>query len=184
MAFSDQTPEAVVDRDDEEGIQDGESFPGLCDFCHYETTVTRYTSLGTPSGSGGQMQKFSKDLCEICASTQASNMYNWPLQYDGSVAALTKTVAYLGNMLLDAIPNRQPKEQLETTVENETFKHWAEAFEIFYRYDQSADGHVASEHDRIFAGPDPDLVTREDRKRLEELGWTASAEYGCFYKWL
>lgn len=58
---------------------------------------------------------------------------------------------------------------------------WAEAFTIFAKYSDGAD-HVAAEHDEVFAGPDPDVVSSEDVARLEALGWRADAKLGCFGK--
>lgn len=53
---------------------------------------------------------------------------------------------------------------------------WIESFEIFKKYEAN-DGLAGAEHDEVFAGPDPEVVSVEDTKRLEELGWNES-EYG------
>jgi hypothetical protein len=55
---------------------------------------------------------------------------------------------------------------------------WIESFEIFKKYEAN-DGLGAAGHDEVFAGPDPELVSSEDRTRLEQLGWNES-EYGGF----
>lgn len=55
---------------------------------------------------------------------------------------------------------------------------WIESLEIFKKYDDT-DGLSGAEHDEVFGGPDPEVVSAEDLKRLEELGWYDS-EYGGF----
>jgi hypothetical protein len=68
---------------------------------------------------------------------------------------------------------------------NETYRHWAEAFEIFSRYDQEKIAHVAAAYDLLYAGPAPDLVAEPDRQRLAELGWLpAETGFDCFRKFL
>ena len=57
---------------------------------------------------------------------------------------------------------------------------FAEAFTIFARYDDKAYS-VQPAHDEIFAGPNPDVVSAEDRARLEELGWMVDEESECFH---
>lgn len=47
---------------------------------------------------------------------------------------------------------------------------YAEAFTIFAKYETRL-GKVAAEHDEIYAGPQKDVVSEEDAKRLDELGW-------------
>lgn len=53
---------------------------------------------------------------------------------------------------------------------------WIESFEIFKKYEATG-GLEAVEHDEVYAGPDPKVVSPEDLKRLDELGWHES-EYG------
>lgn len=50
-------------------------------------------------------------------------------------------------------------------------------FEIFDKYEGYQE--VAAEHDRIFAGPDPEIVSDEDKETLEEIGWHVD-EYDSF----
>ena len=60
----------------------------------------------------------------------------------------------------------------------------AEAFNIFAKYsnkDSSYDDTYA-EHDVIYAGPKPEEVSEEDKKRLDELGWHPSEGYPCWLK--
>lgn len=57
-----------------------------------------------------------------------------------------------------------------------SYEGWAEVFTIFAKY--VANAQVACEHDQIWAGPDADQVSAADCQRLEELGWTLSAEGG------
>lgn len=53
-----------------------------------------------------------------------------------------------------------------------TVAGWVEAFQIFAKYIPEGEWlDVAAEHDEIFAGPNPEVVTPEDKARLEELGW-------------
>jgi hypothetical protein len=47
----------------------------------------------------------------------------------------------------------------------------SEAFAIFAKYSDGKYGYVYAEHDRIDAGPDPKVVSPEDKARLEELDW-------------
>lgn len=62
----------------------------------------------------------------------------------------------------------------------QTYADWAEAFLLFAKYE--AEGwEVSAEHDVIYAGPDPAIVTDIDKKRLSELGWDTEEQYECFY---
>jgi hypothetical protein len=65
-----------------------------------------------------------------------------------------------------------------------SYQAWAEAFEIFAKYDDSANPGVSCEEDVIYAGPDLEKVSVEDKTRLETLGWKADEDYDCFYKLL
>jgi hypothetical protein len=64
-------------------------------------------------------------------------------------------------------------------VEN-YYDSWIEAFQIFSRYE--SEGEVAVETDCVLAGPDPDLLTPDDRQKLENHGWIASEAYRCFIR--
>ena len=60
-----------------------------------------------------------------------------------------------------------------------TMRGWLEVFTIFAKYiDADERFNVCAEHDEIWAGPDAEVVTDEDKKRLYELGWTESREGG------
>jgi len=63
-------------------------------------------------------------------------------------------------------------------------KDWskmAEAFSIFAKYSNPETyDHVGSEHDELFAGPCPDVVSEPDKKRLEELGWDPKPDCDCW----
>jgi hypothetical protein len=52
-------------------------------------------------------------LCEICASTFAGNMTQYPDQYDHSAVTLAQIVAHTGNLILDKIEGRTPPEEKE-----------------------------------------------------------------------
>lgn len=58
---------------------------------------------------------------------------------------------------------------------------WAEAFTIFAKYPGDGDGFVGTDHYGVFAGPEPEKVTAEDRRRLIELGWRPDDRHCCFY---
>lgn len=45
-----------------------------------------------------------------------------------------------------------------------------EAFTIFSKYSLRHQ-EIAAEHNELFAGPESEIVSVEDRQRLEELGW-------------
>lgn len=62
-----------------------------------------------------------------------------------------------------------------------TWAEFAEAFTIFAKYEGNG---VQAEHDEIFAGPNPELVTAEDMKRLEKLGWSPHWTFGSFHKYI
>ncbi len=40
---------------------------------------------------------------------------------------------------------------------------------------------VSAEHDILYAGPDPSIVSDEKKAELEELGWYVAEEHDCFY---
>jgi|WetSurSiteA1Bulk_404760.scaffolds.fasta_scaffold409074_2 hypothetical protein len=64
-----------------------------------------------------------------------------------------------------------------------TWKGMAEAFEIFSRYATEDDGgSTAAEHDEIYAGPSPSVMSEEDMIRIEELGWLVDDEFDCWKK--
>lgn len=52
------------------------------------------------------------------------------------------------------------------------YRDMIEAFTIFAKYEGDEQYLAAAEHDEIWAGPSPEDVSDEDKKRLEELGWT------------
>lgn len=68
--------------------------------------------------------------------------------------------------------------------ESHKWAGWAEAFTIFAKYSKDENGfdHVAGEHDEIFAGPNPEIVSAEDKARLSALGWSADNDVECFQK--
>lgn len=52
-----------------------------------------------------------------------------------------------------------------------TYKDLIEAFTIFAKYEGENQYLPGVEHDEMWAGPNPEDVSEEDKKRLEELGW-------------
>ena len=63
-----------------------------------------------------------------------------------------------------------------------SWEAWAEAFLIFAKYEPHKFGNISAEYDVIYAGPDPEKVSDEDKARLEQLGWSVEDEYSCFYQ--
>lgn len=62
-----------------------------------------------------------------------------------------------------------------------TYRGWAESFAIFAKYSEPDHfDHVAAEHDEIYAGPNPAVVSVEDRLALEALCWRADEKLHCF----
>lgn len=59
-----------------------------------------------------------------------------------------------------------------------TYQELMRAFEIFNSYEGSQ--FASAEHDIIYAGPSPELVSDEHKAELKELGWNPS-EYDSFY---
>lgn len=57
------------------------------------------------------------------------------------------------------------------------------AFTIFLKYEDldNLDPDVYAEHDVIYCGPDPEIVSEEDKLKLEELGFGVDTEFNCFY---
>lgn len=58
------------------------------------------------------------------------------------------------------------------------YGRWIEGFQIFAKYDHIDD--TSAEHEIFYAGPDPEVVSEEDLKRLDELGWFPQEKYNCF----
>lgn len=57
-----------------------------------------------------------------------------------------------------------------------------EALTIFDKYYQEGSyGFLHAEHDEIWAGPDPSIVSDEDKEHLKELGWN-NYDDGSFHK--
>ena len=64
-----------------------------------------------------------------------------------------------------------------------TYLGWARVFEIFAKYDpQEGYELVRPDHDIIYAGPSPELVSEEDLKELDVHGWMPDKSLDCFYK--
>lgn len=66
-----------------------------------------------------------------------------------------------------------------------TYKEFIECIEIFAKYSKEGlDSYAAisAEHDEFWMGVDPEKVSEEDNKRLEELGWIESWEGGAYHR--
>jgi hypothetical protein len=61
-----------------------------------------------------------------------------------------------------------------------TWAGLAEAFTIFAKYDEGR-YMTQAEHDIIYSGPDPAVLSDEDAARLEQLRWEADHDLECFY---
>jgi len=68
-------------------------------------------------------------------------------------------------------------------MDDPKYKTWAglaESFTIFAKYGEGK-WKTLAEHDIIYAGPNPEEVSKEDIKRLEQLGWDVSPDdLECF----
>jgi hypothetical protein len=60
-----------------------------------------------------------------------------------------------------------------------TYAAWSEAFTIFEKY--AGEFNVNAEHDVVYAGPNPDLVSEDDTQRLIALGWHIDSDLNSFY---
>lgn len=60
-----------------------------------------------------------------------------------------------------------------------TYSNYIKAFEIFDKYENN--GELHAEHDEIYGGPSPALVSTEDLSELDALGWSDSGE-GSFMR--
>jgi hypothetical protein len=70
-----------------------------------------------------------------------------------------------------------------TTAEpNSIYARMARAFQIFDSYGNPNEQDISAEHDEIYAGPDPEVVSPEHLIELEALGWHASDGEECFYR--
>lgn len=67
----------------------------------------------------------------------------------------------------------------QTITRQHNYMDWVAAFTIFAKYAPIDEFGV--EHDVIYAGPDPELVSDEDKATLEILGWSVEEQYDCFY---
>jgi hypothetical protein len=75
----------------------------------------------------------------------------------------------------------------ETKDRQSSYRAWSEAFAIFAKYSEEVPGtrggnrdDVSAEHDEVYAGPSPEVVTKSDSARLEELGWLPCGEHDCW----
>jgi len=82
---------------------DRDGDPITCDCCHYPGKVAVYRDTMVSKLHHGQEQK-DITFCEVCASTLLSISHKYPDQC--SDPKLHQSIAYIGNMILDAIENR------------------------------------------------------------------------------
>lgn len=61
------------------------------------------------------------------------------------------------------------------------YSKFIEALTIFQKYDHWQN--LSAEHDEVYAGPSPEVVSAEDLARLEELGWHEH-DGSCFMRFV
>lgn len=87
--------------------------------------------------------------------------------------------------LTDAKRNNDVAFRYHSFADSKNFDNYSklyEAFLIFAKYDHNVFGGIASaKHDEIYSGPDPEIVSDEDKERLKELGWNDYGD-GCFHR--
>ena len=78
-------------------------------------------------------------------------------------------------------PSEEEQENHASAKESRKYVGWAEAFTIFAKYAEGDIDGVCAEHDEVYAGPSPSVVSDEDKRRLEALGWRENRN-DCFSK--
>lgn len=66
------------------------------------------------------------------------------------------------------------------------YAEWIESISIFAKYSPEGLDAIVwpyCEHDEMWMGPDPEIVSDEDKARLAELHWTAS-DTGNFHRFV
>lgn len=73
----------------------------------------------------------------------------------------------------------------EEDTQMSEYEAMAQAFQIFAKYnDTGALTGISAEHDVIYAGPDPGVVSAEDLARLAELHWNPEEEFDTFRRFV
>ena len=68
---------------------------------------------------------------------------------------------------------------------DDSYTGWAAAFLIFARYERGyGDSGVGMDAHAVYAGPNPDRVSEEDKDELARYGWFASDKFTCFFRML
>lgn len=64
-----------------------------------------------------------------------------------------------------------------------TYDSMFESLQIFRKYANSGDDYfpMSPMHDQLYAGPDPIVVSEEDKKRLSEIGWFVESDSFCIF---
>jgi len=66
-------------------------------------------------------------------------------------------------------------DDVDLAAESSAYAGWREAFTIFEKYRPDAKWDIDAEHDVVYAGPAPCLVSDADLLRLAALGWHDSS---------
>ena len=74
-----------------------------CDSCTAEAPLAEFTS------DNPKLDKRIKHICNLCAGSFVGNATEWPRQHDN--VTLFQTIAQIGNLILDEITGRKPKEK-------------------------------------------------------------------------
>lgn len=64
-----------------------------------------------------------------------------------------------------------------------TYDGMIESIQIFRKYATSGaeEFPMGPMHDQLYAGPSPEIVSEEDKKRLSELGWFEEYDSFCIF---
>lgn len=68
-----------------------------------------------------------------------------------------------------------------------TYQEWIESLQIFAKYDsRGLNGYPATRarHKELSFGCPKDVLSSEDKARLEELGWSDYEEYGLMHRFM
>jgi hypothetical protein len=107
---------------------------GECDFCGYDTKITRYREEHAELG-----HRKTAWLCDVCANTDGGNAWFFPRQH--SDTDILRSIAVATNMILDAVNKKELAllRQIEQAARDVVAAHGKDAI----NYD-GIDRHVVS----------------------------------------